>query len=78
MNPSVFALTAGIIAICWGALIATKHVWAAGWGKKMQSIYGRRAADQVTPELVRTIGIVQICMGALFIVLALTGALPNE
>lgn len=52
--------------------------WAARLMKRTQSIYGKRAADMVTPRYVRFIRICLVAGGVLFIVLLLTGFFPNH
>jgi hypothetical protein len=78
VNPAVFFTVAGGVLIVWGSIVAIYNKWAARWMKRMQSIYGQRAADRITPGYVRLIGICLAAGGVLFIVLTLTGVLPNH
>jgi preprotein translocase subunit SecY len=78
VNPAIVFSLAGIAAIVWGSIVAVFNDWAARLMKRTQRIYGQRAADMMTPRYVRVIGICLVVGGALFIVLALTGVLPNH
>jgi len=46
--------------------------------KQVQSIYGKKAADMVTPRFVRVIGLLLVAGGVLFVVLGFAGVFPNH
>jgi hypothetical protein len=78
MNPAIVFGIGGVVLIVWGIICAVFNDWAAGLGKRTQRIYGQAAADQVTPGRIRFIGIALALGGVLFVILALTGVLPNR
>jgi len=78
MNPALLFSIAGAVGIVWGGICAVFNDWAAGWGRRMQSLWGERAAARVTPGFVRIIGIGLIVIGIVFVVLAVTGVLPDR
>lgn len=57
MDPAIVFWIFAPILIVWGTIIAVFNEWAARLMKRTQSIYGKRAADMVTPRYVRFIGI---------------------
>ena len=78
VNPAVFFSIGGAVLIVWGSIVAIFNEWASRFMKRMQRMYGQRAADMVTPRYVRLIGICLATGGVLFLVLAFTGVLPNH
>ena len=78
MNPAIFFGVAGVVLFIWGTICAVFNEWASRLMKRTQSIYGQRASAQVTPRFVRFIGIFLAVGGIVFVVLALTGVLPNR
>ena len=78
MNPAIFFPLAGVVLIVWGSVCAVFNNWAARFMKQVQSIYGKKAADMVTPRFVRVIGLLLVAGGVLFVVLGFAGVFPNH
>lgn len=57
MNPALFFGIAGVVLFAWGTICAVFNDWASRQMKRVQSIYGQRAADRFTSRYVRFIGI---------------------
>lgn len=73
MNPQLSFGIGGAVAGVWGVTIAVFNRWAQRLGGD-QLANGR----PLTPRFVRVIGIFLAIVGALFVVLALTGVIPDH
>jgi hypothetical protein len=73
MNPQIIFGIGGAIAAVWGLTIAIFNEWA-------QKLGGDRLANgrPLTPAFVRTIGVFLLVGGMLFVILAVTGILPDH
>ncbi|KQO61175.1 hypothetical protein [Curtobacterium sp. Leaf261] len=73
MNPQLIFGIGGAVAAVWGVIIAIWNDWA-------QSIGGDQLANgrPLTPRFVRVIGVFLALGGTLFVVLALTGVIPDH
>jgi hypothetical protein len=73
MNPQLFFVIGGAIAALWGLTIAI-------FNQRAQKLGGGRFANgrPITPRFVRFIGVYLAVGGTLFVVLALTGVLPDH
>ncbi|TCL79668.1 MULTISPECIES: hypothetical protein [unclassified Curtobacterium] len=73
MNPQLFFGIGGAIVGLWGLTIAVFNQWA-------QKLGGDRLANgrPLTPGFVRFIGVVLAIGGTLFVILAITGVLPDH
>jgi hypothetical protein len=73
MNPQLIFGIGGAVGALWGLTIAIFNQWA-------QKLGGDQLANgrPLTPGFVRFIGIVMAAIGTLFVVLAVTGVLPDH
>ncbi|WP_144761194.1 hypothetical protein [Curtobacterium sp. 9128] len=73
MNPQLVFGIGGAVVGLWGVTIAVFNGWAQRLGGD-QLANGR----PLTPRFVRGIGVLLAVGGTLFVVLALTGVLPDH
>jgi hypothetical protein len=78
MNAAIVVPTAGTLLIAFGCLIAIGNQWATRWMKVELGVWGKWAANMVTPDSVRVAGIAFIVMGAVFIILTVARFVPNH
>lgn len=73
MNPQLIFGIGGAVGALWGLTIAIFNHWA-------QKLGGDQLANgrPLTPRFVRVIGIFLAIIGTLFVVLAVTGVLPDR
>ncbi|MBT2501070.1 hypothetical protein [Curtobacterium sp. ISL-83] len=73
MNPQLIFGIGGAVVALWGVTIAVFNEWA-------QKLGGDQLANgrPLTPRFVRLIGTYLALGGTLFVVLALTGVLPDH
>jgi hypothetical protein len=78
MNSELFFGVSGVVLLVWGSIVAIWNHWAARFMKRVQGIYGKRAANMVTPGYVRFLGISLAAGGSAFVLLTLLGAFPDH
>jgi hypothetical protein len=78
MDMTLFFGIGGVMLLVWGSIVAVWNQWAARFMKRVQGIYGQRAANMITPGYVRFIGICLAIGGIAFMVLALLGVFVDQ